>query len=638
MFLFSCKFLLLTKHARFMLDFFKRALLFSIIAFSAMSQSGFSVCSPSDQESVPELFRIIIDTDSILSPFSLKADSQIIYNGKLKLSHSNNNIAFELQADHQFVYQFMLKGYSNEWSVWQKYNYKEYTNLYSGHYIFMVRYKDTDHIEGTMRSVSFTVLPKWHLSFPAIAIYCILIIIIIWASYDQLNFRFARRQYSLEQIINNRTEDLIREKEKTETLLSNVLPKNTADEIMAKGKATKIKYNFVTVLFSDIQGFTKIAEEMNPEVLIDELDKFFFHFDSVVEKHGIEKIKTIGDAYMCAGGIPERNRTNPVEVILAALEMQKYMLKLKTTSEIEGMKFWDIRIGIHTGTVVAGVVGQKKLSYDIWGDTVNTASRMESSGDAGKINISGTTYEFVKDFFVCEHRGKMPVKYKGELDMYFVDGILDDLKDENDGPNYKFILRMQLIKLQDIEEYVLKMFDEEAPPNLYFHNSSFAKNTGNQVDLLSNAEKLSQEEYINLRLATIFLFTGFISDYNRPMEESCQIVEEVLPKFGFAKNNVDVAKRIITNSFSQKQESISDNILHDARYDYLGRVDFIKLTEKLLKEETEYGLVRDSKAWLQNQRNVFAEHEFITSTAKLLRGVSVEDQAAALEAFIKEVK
>jgi hypothetical protein len=244
------------------------------------------------------------------------------------------------------------------------------------------------------------------------------------------------------------------------------------------------------------------------------------------------------------------------------------MAKMKNTSEIEGMKFWDIRIGIHTGTVVAGVVGQKKLSYDIWGDTVNTASRMESSGDAGKINISGTTYEFVKDFFVCEHRGKMPVKYKGELDMYFVNGIVDNLKDEHNGPNHKFILKMQLIKLQDIEEYVSKMFDDEAPPNLYFHNSSFAKNVGNQVDLLSNAEKLSEEEYINLRLATIFLFTGFISDYDRPMEGSCQIAEEILPKFGFSKDNVDAAKSIIINSFNEKTETIPDSILHDARYDY----------------------------------------------------------------------
>jgi adenylate cyclase len=627
-----------TKHARFMPDFFKRALFSVIIAFTAMNHTGFSGCSESYQKNVPVLSRVIIENDSILSPSSVKGDNQIIYKGELKLRHRNNNIAFEIQADGLYEFQFMLVGHNYEWSVWQKYNYKEYTNLYSGKYTFRVRYRDTDKIVRAMSPVTFAVLPKWQFSFPAIAIYCILIVIIIWASYDQLNFRFARKQYMLEQIINNRTEDLIREKEKTETLLSNVLPKNTAAEIMASGKATKIKYNFVTVLFSDIQGFTKIAEEMNPEVLIDELDKFFFHFDSVVEKFGIEKIKTIGDAYMCAGGIPERNRTNPVEVILAALEMQKYMLNLKNTSMIAGMKFWDIRIGIHTGTVVAGVVGQKKLSYDIWGDTVNTASRMESSGDAGKINISGTTYEFVKDFFVCEHRGKMPVKYKGELDMYFVNGIVDYLKDENNGPNNKFILKMQLIKLQDIEEYVLKMFDDEAPPNLYFHNSSLAKNTGNQVDLLSNAEKLSEEEYIHLRLAAVFLFTGFISDYDRPMEGACQIVEEVVPKFGFTKTNVEAAKKIIINSFSQKQESVSDNILHDAGSDYFGRVDFIKLTEKLLKEEAEYGKAPDSKAWLQNKRKLLAGHDFITSTAKLLRGVPVEDQLAALDAFIKDVK
>jgi adenylate cyclase len=621
-----------------MLDFFKRALLLIFIASPAVSQNGLSGNYGSDQENIPVLSRIIINNDSVLHPLILKADSLIVYGGNISLMRTKSSIVFEILSGQNTEFQFLLKGFDNKWSNWQKYNYKEYTNLNSGHYTFNARYRDKNQVVSTLRPVMFIVLPRWHLSFPAIMVYFILVFIIIWASFDQLNFRFARTQFMLEQIINNRTEELIREKEKTETLLSNVLPKNTAAELMAKGKATKIKYNFVTVLFSDIQGFTKIAEEMNPEVLIDELDKFFFHFDSVVEKFRIEKIKTIGDAYMCAGGIPERNRTNPVEVILAALEMQKYMLNLKTTSEIEGMKFWDIRIGIHTGTVVAGVVGQKKLSYDIWGDTVNTASRMESSGDAGKINISGTTYEFVKDFFVCEHRGKMPVKYKGELDMYFVNGIIDNLKDENGGPNHSFILKMQLIKLQDIEEYVLKMFDDEAPPNLYFHNSLSAKNICNQVDLLSNAEKLSDEEHIQLKLAAIFLFTGFISDYDRPLEGACQIVEEVVPKFGFTKMNADAAKEIIIKSFNNKPESASDNILHDARFDYFGRVDFIKLTEKLLKEETEYGKVRDPKEWMHNMKKLISEHEFKTTTAKLLRGVSAEDQVEAMEAFIKEVK
>jgi adenylate cyclase len=451
--------------------------------------------------------------------------------------------------------------------------------------------------------------------------------------YNLLNLRFARKLYRLEQIINKRTEDLIIEKEKTEALLANVLPKNTASEIMEKGKATKIKYNFVTVLFSDIQGFTKIAEEMNPEMLIDELDKFFFYFDSVVEKFGIEKIKTIGDAYMCAGGIPEKNRTNPVEVILAALEMRSYMNRHKETSELEGMKFWDIRIGIHTGTVVAGVVGQKKLSYDIWGDTVNIASRMESSGEAEKINISGTTYEFVKEFFICEFRGKMPVKYKGELEMYFVNGIIPELCDENGGPNRKFVVKMQMIKLQDIEEMITKMFDDEAPPNLYFHNSSMVKNVTNQVELLSRGEDLPDEEYINLKLGSIFLFTGFISDYEKPMEASLRLVEEILPGYGFSQENVESTKRVIRNCFNDHQDTLSDNILHDARYDYLGRVDYLKLTDKLLRERTEYGKHPDNKTWIEFQRKHLSDHQFITKTARILRSVPVEDQIAGLQVY-----
>jgi hypothetical protein len=338
---------------------------------------------------------------------------------------------------------------------------------------------------------------------------------------------------------------------------------------------------------------------------------------------------------MCAGGIPEKNRTNPVEVILAALEMKAYMNKLKETSEIEGMKYWDIRIGIHTGTVVAGVVGQKKLSYDIWGDTVNTASRMESSGEAGKINISGTTYEFVKEFFSCEFRGKMPVKYKGELEMYFVNGIIPELCDENGGPNRKFVIKMQMIKLQDIEEMIIKMFDDEASPNLYFHNSSMVKNICNQVELLSRAENLPDEEFINLKLASVFLLTGYISDYDKPMEASLRLVEEILPVYNFNQDNVDSTKNLIRNSFNDHWESPADNILNDARYDYLGRVDYMKLTEKLLRERTEYGKHPDNKSWIETQRKQLSDHQFRTPTARLLRSVSEDDQIEGLHMLIQ---
>lgn len=592
------------------------SLLFILLVISGAASAG----SVNSGFEFPVLRQIILHGDSII---------EMPVPGQTVIDYKHHDIAFQLSGD-TLTFSFLLEGYDDDWSPWQTGGFKEYTNLPARKYNLRVRYTDLNTEAGELALLRFRVLPLWYFSPLAIILYLCLTALLIWASYAQLTLRFARTQHMLEQIINKRTEDLIIEKEKSETLLANVLPKNTASEIMEKGKATKIKYNFVTVLFSDIQGFTKIAEETNPEVLIDELDKFFFYFDSVVERLGIEKIKTIGDAYMCAGGIPEKNRTNPVEVILAAIEMQAYMGKLKETSDIEGMKFWDIRIGIHTGTVVAGVVGQKKLSYDIWGDTVNTASRMESSGEAGKINISGTTYEFVKDFFICEHRGKMPVKYKGELDMYFVNGIIPGLRDDEGRPNKKFILKMQMIKLQDIEEAVIKLFDDEAPPNLYFHNSSLVRSMSNQVELLSTAEKLPEEEFIKLKLASLFLITGYITDYEKPLQASLRFVDEVLPKYGFGRETIDQIGEMMSNSFSGKQKSVSENILHDARFEYLGRVDYLRLTDKLLREESEFGIPHSREQWIDQQRKLLIDHEFLTDTARLLRNVQVEDQIAAL--------
>ena len=315
------------------LNFLFGIFLLSVLLKASAEQTSYG------SEVTPSLKRILINGDSVIftSDSTLAQDLELRQN--VVLNYRNNNITFELQPADSIYYQFFLEGFDKQWSSWKRISFKDYTNLRAGKFMFKIRYLSSGNSGGEISLLSLRVLPLWYFSRLAIILYFILFSLIIWALYDQINLRFTRKLYMLEQIINKRTEDLIFEKEKTEALLANVLPKNTANEIMEKGKATKIKYNFVTVLFSDIQGFTKIAEEMNPEILIDELDKFFFHFDSVVEKYGIEKIKTIGDAYMCAGGIPEKNRTNPVEVILAALEMKAYMKNLKETSELEGMKY-----------------------------------------------------------------------------------------------------------------------------------------------------------------------------------------------------------------------------------------------------------------------------------------------------------
>ncbi len=212
-----------------------------------------------------------------------------------------------------------------------------------------------------------------------------------------------------------------KEKKRSDTLLLNILPSEIAEELKAKGSAEAQMLDEVTVLFTDFKGFTQLSEKLTPKELVAEINECFSAFDHIMEKFGIEKIKTIGDAYMAAGGLPVPNSTHAFDVVNAALAIQKFMNDHKAKKEAEGKLFFEIRIGIHSGPVVAGIVGVKKFAYDIWGDTVNTASRMESSGEAGSVNISGTTYELVKGSFNCLHRGKIQAKGKGEIDMYFVE-------------------------------------------------------------------------------------------------------------------------------------------------------------------------------------------------------------------------
>ena len=210
------------------------------------------------------------------------------------------------------------------------------------------------------------------------------------------------------------------EKEKSDNLLLNILPEETAEELKTKGNSKAKSFEMVTVLFTDFKGFTKIAEMLSPDELVAEIDHCFKAFDNIISNYDIEKIKTIGDAYMCAGGLPGANKTNPVEVVKAALEIRDFMLKLKENRTSKEQPCFEIRIGVHTGPVVAGIVGIKKFQYDIWGDTVNIASRMESSGETGEVNVSGTTYKLIQNKFECVHRGKIEAKNKGALDMYFV--------------------------------------------------------------------------------------------------------------------------------------------------------------------------------------------------------------------------
>ncbi len=218
--------------------------------------------------------------------------------------------------------------------------------------------------------------------------------------------------------IEKQHEELKLEKHKSDDLLRNILPQEVADELKANGTTAAKHYDNVTVLFTDFVNFTKAGERMSPQELIDELHACFKAFDDVMGKYGIEKIKTIGDAYLAVCGLPTSDTLHAEHMLQAAVEINAFMADRMANLGAE--RTFRIRIGVHSGSVVAGIVGVKKFAYDIWGDTVNTAARMEQHGEAGKINISQTTYELVKDKFTCEYRGEVEAKGKGVMKMYFV--------------------------------------------------------------------------------------------------------------------------------------------------------------------------------------------------------------------------
>ncbi|MBS4042775.1 MAG: tetratricopeptide repeat protein [Chitinophagaceae bacterium] len=217
---------------------------------------------------------------------------------------------------------------------------------------------------------------------------------------------------------------LDKQKDEIEGLLLNILPAEVANELQTTGKAISRHYNEVSVLFSDFKGFTSFAEKLSPQELVMELNTCFVAFDNIVEKYNLEKIKTIGDAYMCAGGIPVEKEGHVLRMIKASLEMQEWIKEYNLNRISKGLNQWELRIGIHVGPIVAGVVGKKKYAYDIWGSTVNIASRMESNGEPGRVNISASTYEIIKEEYSCSYRGKIHAKNVGEIDMYFVENLV----------------------------------------------------------------------------------------------------------------------------------------------------------------------------------------------------------------------
>lgn len=374
----------------------------------------------------------------------------------LTLPYNINNIAFDfigisMKIPSKVRYSWKLEGFDPDWSSPVPKHEAKYTNLPPGTYTFRVKASNDDGIwNQAFSSFSFRIAPPFWKTLWFILM-CIAVGIGGFILYIKIRERrlIKEKKILTEKVeqrtaeINKQKEELAVEKIKSDDLLLNILPREAAEELKLKGWASTKHYDMVSVLFTDFVNFTTITEQVSHDKLIAELNRYFIRFDEIIENYNIEKIKTIGDSYMCAGGLRILHKNSAVATVLAGLEFQRFMKDANVSKKMNGENEWHLRLGINTGKVIAGVVGKKKFTYDIWGDTVNIASRMESGGGVGKVNISGTTYELVKDYFICSHRGKIQAKNKGEVDMYFVEKIKPEFSMEDDGifPNDAFIAK-----------------------------------------------------------------------------------------------------------------------------------------------------------------------------------------------------
>jgi class 3 adenylate cyclase/ligand-binding sensor domain-containing protein len=366
--------------------------------------------------------------------------------GEASLSHDERSIRVRygcvaLSDPNAVRYMVMLEGLEDDWQPMTPSTVAAYPALPPGTYTFKVKAMDRSGLwSDPPTELRFTIHPPWYRSwwfYTALAVFIGMSLF----SYIKVRERQLRlRNMVLEQKVEERTAEVVAQskeiegqKGRIEDLLLNILPKEISEELKEKGKATARRHEEVTVLFTDMKGFTRVAEKMTPEELVSELDTCFVQFDEIVGRYGIEKIKTIGDSYMCAAGVPTSDARHAHKCVLAALEVRELMARWQEEHRSLGKEGWALRIGVNTGPVVAGVVGKRKFAYDIWGDTVNTASRMESSGEVGEVNISGATYAIVKDHFECVHRGQIEAKNKGAIDMYFVKRIKAQYSSDRSG-------------------------------------------------------------------------------------------------------------------------------------------------------------------------------------------------------------
>lgn len=390
------------------------------------------------------------------------------------------------------------------------------------------------------------------------------------------------------------------ERQKSEVLLLNILPEEVALELKEKGKTQSKFFDSVTILFTDFKDFTKLSEKVSSTELIEELNYCFKEFDRIISKYGIEKIKTIGDAYMAVSGLPVKDEKHALKMVYAALEIRDFMEEYKQKRIGEGKEYFEMRIGINSGEVVAGIVGIKKFSYDVWGTAVNIAAEMEVHGAIGKVNISENTFKLVKSNFKTELRAEK--LEDSQVNMYFAE------------------LKEKSVNLEKAKDFILNKQQQELPKHLYYHNTNHILDVYDAVIRYAKLEGIGSEDTELLKTAALFHDSGFIVKADGHELISCGFAEKYLPDFGYSFNQIEKIKgMIMATRIPQTPKNHLEQILADADLDYLGRDDFQEISNGLFEELKAENKISDLNSWNKIQVSFFEKHSYFTESAKRLR-------------------
>ena len=628
--------------------------------------NGFNVFNPDYIEINKTPPRIVLTEFKVLKSNEfqnlIKQDNPYLIDS-VSLKSSQNNVSINFTGIHftdpaSNKYKVHLEGLYKEPFIIKKLQPLNYSNIPSGNYKFKIWASNNDGVWSEPKEVKIYISSPYWKTWEFIVSSSLGVFLIVWGIYILRVRSIKRQQRRLAFLVERRTKTITkqkdqielqnknieREKEKADKLLLNILPSETADELKNKGVATTRQYRKATVMFTDIKDFSKVAETMDPSLLVKSLDSLFREFDKIIEKHQIEKIKTMGDAYMAVGGLPLRDKENPINCVLAALEIQRYMDTLKEESIKRGEGFWELRIGIHTGDVIAGVIGSKRIAYDIWGSTVNIAQRMETSGETWKVNVSESTYEHIAPFFKCSPRGKIPTKNTGEISMFFIEGIKPHLSERGNGitPNKKFREYIDLhlyssINYKKAERHIMKILKEKLPPTLHYHSIKHTYDVVQAVERIAIMEGVLDEDIFVLKSAATYHDAGFVEEYDKNEPIGAKMAEDILPKYGYTPEQIEQVKELIYATIIPHQpKNKLEKIICDADLDYLGRDDFYEISDSLRRELRDHGKINSDRLWDEIQVKFLTQHKYFTKSAIKMRTAKKEEHLQAIKARLKK--